>query len=72
MPDNSTVRLGNDLGINDLVPGVRVPLTAKGNVREIVQYQKLQTLRVTENGESDESVQVSLTPATRPDSDEED
>lgn len=69
IPDNSTIRLDDSLTINDLVPGVRVPLVAEGNVRTINQPQKLQRVRVTDDG-TGEKVQVTLTPATRPDSDE--
>lgn len=70
IPDNSTIRLDSSLTINDLVPGVRVPLVARMNVRSINQPQKLQSMVVTEDG-SGETVQVTLTPATRPDSDDE-
>ena len=70
VPDNSTIRLGPTLSIMDLVPGVRVPLRATLNARPYEQDQKLDHLRVTETAEG-EKVQVTLTPATRPDSDEE-
>ena len=70
VPDNSTIRLGPTLSIMDLVPGVRVPLRATLNARAYEQDQKLDHLRVTETADG-ETVSVTLTPATRPDSDEE-
>ena len=69
IPDGSTIRLGNGLSIRDLVPGVQLPLTAALNTRGRTQVQRLDVLRVTESVEG-ERVAVTLTPATRPDSDE--
>ncbi|QUE25590.1 hypothetical protein SEA_FRANSOYER_41 [Microbacterium phage Fransoyer] len=71
VPDNSTVVLSEKLMISDLVPGVRVPLRATLNARALSQDQKLDHVQVIENGRG-ESVQITLTPATRPDSDTED
>lgn len=71
IPDNSSVRLGNTLSVNDLVPGSQVPLRATLNARAYEQLQKIDHVRVTETAEG-ENVQLTLTPATRPDSDEED
>lgn len=70
IPDNSSIRLGLSLGINELVPGVQVPLRATLNAKAYEQDQKLDHLRVTETSDG-ETIQVTLTPATRPDSDEE-
>lgn len=70
IPDNSSVRLGNTLSVNDLVPGSQVPLRATLNTRAYEQLQKIDHVRVTETAEG-ENVQLTLTPATRPDSDEE-
>ena len=69
IPDNSSVRLGNTLSVNDLVPGSQVPLRATLNARAYEQLQKIDHVRVTETAEG-ENVQLTLTPATRPDSDE--
>lgn len=70
IPDNSSVRLSDTLSINDLIPGVQVPLLATLNARQLSQLQKIDRVKVTEtpNGEN---VQITLTPATKPDSDEE-
>jgi|SRR6478735_3171761 len=71
IPDNSTIILPDGVGLNSLVPGVQVPLRASLNYREIAQMQKIDIVTVTETGEEGENIQVTLTPATKPDSDEE-
>lgn len=69
IPDNSTIFLSEDVRINDLVPGVQVPLRADLNFRQLAQQQKIDSVKVTETAEAGEQVQVTLTPATKPDSD---
>lgn len=68
IPDNSGIRLSESLTINDLVPGVQMPLLATLNARRLSQMQKLDHLVVTETADG-ETVQVTLTPATKPDPD---
>lgn len=68
IPDNSSIRLSGSLTIDDLVPGARVPLRATLNARAQPQMQKLDHVRVTETA-AGETVQVTLSPATREDSD---
>jgi len=68
IPDNSTIFLSADVGINALVPGVQVPLRATLNARDLAQQQKIDSVTVTETADG-ENVQVTLTPATKPDSD---
>lgn len=70
IPDNSGIRLSHGLTINDLVPGVHMPLLATLNARQLSQMQKLDKLSVTESSDG-ESIQVVLIPATKEDSDEE-
>jgi hypothetical protein len=70
VPDNSSVRLGPTLSIDDLVPGVQVPLLATLNSRQWSQMQKIDHVVVEETADG-ETVSVTLTPATRPDEDEE-
>ena len=70
IPDNSSVILSNSLSIDKLVPGVQVPLLATLNARRLSQMQKIDHVVVTETAES-ETVQVTLTPATKPDTDDE-
>lgn len=71
VPDNSKLRLSETLRITDLVPGVRVPLLATLNARARDQDQKLDHLRVQEDGGVGETISITLTPATKQDSDEE-
>ncbi len=68
IPDNSSIRLTDSITIQDLVPGVQIPVLATLNSRRMSQMQKLDHLTVTEDG-SGETVQVVLVPATKPDED---
>lgn len=70
IPDNSSVRLSHDLTLAHLICGVQVPLRATLNARQLSQMQKIDLVTVTETS-SGETVQLTLSPATRPDSDEE-
>jgi hypothetical protein len=70
IPDSSGIRLSASLTINDMVPGVQIPLLATLNARRMSQMQKLDHLVVTETADG-ETVQVTLTPATKPDDDTE-
>jgi len=64
VPDNSRVHPDAYVGIQQLVPGVFIPLRAKTRCREFAQVQKLDSMTVTvENGE--ERVQVVMSPAPR-------
>jgi hypothetical protein len=69
IPDNSGIRLGPGLSIDMLVPGVRVPLLATLNARQLSQVQKIHTVGVQEDPEG-ESVSMTLVPAHRVDSDD--
>jgi hypothetical protein len=71
IPDNTGIRLDSTLTINDLIPGVQMPLLATLNARKISQDQKLDKVTVRETGSEGETIQVTLTPATTPDSNEE-
>lgn len=68
VPDNSSLILSDTLTINQLIPGVEVPLLARLNARTMAQMQKIDHVVVTETA-TGENVQVTLTPTTRPDSD---
>lgn len=63
IPDNSTLNMNGVLTIDDLVPGVYVPLRATLNLVEVSQMQKLQNVKVHETP-SGETVQVTLYPAS--------
>ncbi|HWO52298.1 MAG TPA: hypothetical protein VNN23_11910 [Ornithinibacter sp.] len=70
VPDNSGVRLSETLTIHDMVPGVQIPLLATLNSRQMSQLQKIDHVTVIENAKG-EQIQITLTPATKPDVDEE-
>ena len=70
VPDGSSLILTDNLTINHLVPGVQVPLRATLNARKLVQQQKIDHVRVEENPDGEE-IKVTLTPATKPDADDE-
>jgi hypothetical protein len=69
IPDNSSIFLSPEVGINSLIPGVQVPLRATLNLRQLAQQQKIDSVTVTERGGAPELVQITLTPATKPDED---
>ena len=64
VPDNSTLNPDVNIDINQLVPGVFVPLRANSTLREVVQTQKLDSMSVAQDG-AGETVQVTLSPAPR-------
>lgn len=68
VPDNSSIRLSYNLGINDLIPGAQMQLSATLNARKMTQLQKLDMMRVEETSNG-ETVQVTLSPANSPDPD---
>lgn len=70
VPDNSSLNMDGGISINDLVPGVYIPLRATLNIREVSQMQKLQSVTVTETADG-EDVQIVLYPASRPDEEDE-
>lgn len=51
-----------NLGINQLIPGVWIPIRAKSRVREVAQWQKLDKVRVVQTDDS-EVISVSMNPA---------
>jgi len=62
IPDNSQLMPDVPVGINQLVPGVWLPLRASGTVVELAQWQKLDQVQVVE-AEGDERVTVTMSPA---------
>jgi hypothetical protein len=68
IPDNSGIRLDETLTIHHMVPGVQVPLLATLNARQMSQLQKIDHVTVVETSDGEE-IQVTLTPATKPDDD---
>ena len=62
VPDNTTLNPEVNLGINQIVPGVWVPLRATLTCRKLAQWQKLDAMQVTET-EGKEAVQITMSPA---------
>ena len=64
VPDNSTLNPEISVGINQLIPGVHVPLRSDATLRQVFQMQKLDRVEVTQNDKG-EQVTVTLSPAPR-------
>jgi hypothetical protein len=62
IPDNSTLNPELNLGINQLVPGVWIPLRAENTVRRVAQWQKLDSMTVEQDGNG-ERIAVVMSPA---------
>jgi hypothetical protein len=63
IPDNTRLNPKGVLTIEDLVPGVWIPLSASLPGRTINQMQKLDNMSVEETGEGGEEIKVTLSPA---------
>jgi hypothetical protein len=62
IPDNAALSPEVGLGINQLVPGVWIPLQSVATCRTMTQWQKLDSMSVTETG-GNEQVTVVMSPA---------
>lgn len=65
VPDNSRLHPDAYVGINQLVPGVHIPLRAVTPCRSFAQVQKLDSIRVEVDSTGDEKIQVVMSPAPR-------
>ena len=76
VPDNSTLSPEVNLGFDQLVPGVWLPLLAKSTVRVVQQWQKLDSITVNVDDSGTEQIQIVLSPAPNagqdPDADQSD
>jgi hypothetical protein len=66
IPDNSSINPSGALKVQNLIPGIYVPLSVSLGIKSVTQMQKLQSMRVTETA-GGEDVQVSLYPASSSD-----
>lgn len=66
VPDNTTINPDTVLSIQQLVPGVVIPLRSSGTLRSVVGNQKLDSVRVVEEGGS-EVISITLSPFNRDD-----
>ena len=64
VPDNSTLNPEINVGINQLIPGVHIPLRAADTLRQVTQMQKLDRVEVTQTDKV-EQVQITLSPAPK-------
>lgn len=62
VPDNSTLSPKANIGFQQLIPGVWMPLRSINTPRQVLQWQKLDSVSVEVNG-GDEKVNVVLSPA---------
>ncbi len=63
VPDNTPLSVDVNLGINQLIPGVWVPLRASGGIRDLAQWQKLDRVTVKQSASEGEKVTVVFSPA---------
>jgi hypothetical protein len=63
VPDNSTLNPSVNITFDQLVPGVWIPLTSRGTLREVSQWQKLDSVSVTVDPDKGEQVAVVMSPA---------
>lgn len=63
VPENAQINPHGVLTMDNLVPGVQVPVRAKLAIRQVDQYQKLSRVRVTDDA-SGEKIQITLVPST--------
>lgn len=64
VPDNTRLNPNGVLSIDDLVPGVQIPLTISVPGRTVSQMQKLDSMTVEETANQGEVIKVTLSPAT--------
>jgi hypothetical protein len=63
VPDNSTLRPDTPVPFQYLVPGIWIPLQAEHTCRTFSQWQKLDSVTVTQTPESGEQIAVVMSPA---------
>lgn len=70
IPDNTSLNPGAVISIQQLVPGVIIPLESTSTLRTVTANQKLDSMRVIEEG-GKETVSITLSPFNRDDTDTE-
>lgn len=63
VPDNTRIMPDAQVGIQQLIPGVWIPLRGIGHLRKVTQTQKLDSVSVVVGNDGTEDVQVILSPA---------
>jgi hypothetical protein len=65
LPENTLLNPNGILNIQDLVPGVHMPLRASLFSIDLIQMQKLDTVHVTETGEEGEKITITIGPSPK-------
>ena len=65
LPENTLLNPNGSLSLRDLVPGVHIPLRASLFSIDLVQMQKLNSMKVTETGADGEQITISLVPSPK-------
>lgn len=65
LPENTLLNPNGILNIQDLVPGVHIPLRASLFSIDLIQMQKLASVKVTETGEEGEKIAISIGPSPK-------
>jgi hypothetical protein len=63
VPDNAYLNPDIQVSFDHLIPGVWIPVRAVGTVREVAQWQKLDSVTVTQQGGDEEKIAVVMSPA---------
>jgi hypothetical protein len=66
VPDNTSLNPSTVISIQQLVPGVVIPLRSTGTLRTVIADQKLDSVKVVESSES-ETITITLSPFTHDD-----
>lgn len=64
VPDNSTLNPDLNITINQLIPGVHIPLRSDSTLRKVAQLQKLDSMRCVQTADG-EQIMVTMSPAPR-------
>jgi hypothetical protein len=62
VPENTRLSPALNIGINQLIPGVWVPVRAKSRIMEVGQWQKIDRVSVTQTSKG-EQITISMAPA---------
>lgn len=63
VPENAQINPNGVFTIDNLIPGIQVPVRARLAIREVQQYQKLSKVQVNDDA-TGERIQVTLVPST--------
>lgn len=69
VPDGASINMNGVLTLEDMVPGVHVPLLANLNTRRLSQMQKFDKIQFEETG-AGETINVTMSPASKADEDD--